>query len=52
MVKIFLLLFLTFTLSFSQDNDKIVVFLPVKGESSRIKNKNLKLLDGKPLLNL
>jgi len=28
---------------------KIVAFLPVKGSSSRIKNKNLKLLDGSPL---
>lgn len=28
---------------------KIVVFLPVKGNSQRIENKNLKLLDGKPL---
>ena len=28
---------------------KIVAFLPAKGSSSRIKNKNLQLLDGKPL---
>ena len=28
---------------------KIVAFLPVKGTSSRIKSKNIKLLDGKPL---
>jgi CMP-N-acetylneuraminic acid synthetase/regulator of RNase E activity RraA len=28
---------------------KVVVFLPAKGTSSRIKNKNIKLLDGKPL---
>lgn len=28
---------------------KIVAFLPAKGASSRIKNKNLMLLDGKPL---
>jgi CMP-N-acetylneuraminic acid synthetase len=28
---------------------KIVAFLPVKGSSSRIENKNIKLLDGKPL---
>ncbi len=28
---------------------KIVAFLPVKGTSSRIENKNIKLLDGKPL---
>ena len=28
---------------------KIVAFLPVKGHSQRIENKNLKLLDGKPL---
>ena len=29
--------------------EKIIVFLPAKGNSNRIKNKNLKLLDGKPL---
>lgn len=28
---------------------KVVAFLPAKGSSSRIDNKNLKLLDGKPL---
>jgi len=28
---------------------KVVAFLPVKGTSSRIENKNTKLLDGKPL---
>lgn len=28
---------------------KIVAFLPAKGTSSRIENKNVKLLDGKPL---
>ncbi|SHF22607.1 Regulator of RNase E activity RraA [Marinitoga hydrogenitolerans DSM 16785] len=28
---------------------KVVAFLPVKGTSSRIKSKNLKLIDGKPL---
>jgi len=28
---------------------KVVAFLPAKGTSSRIENKNLKLLDGKPL---
>lgn len=28
---------------------KVVAFLPAKGSSSRIKNKNLMLLDGKPL---
>lgn len=28
---------------------KVVAFLPVKGQSDRIENKNLKLLDGKPL---
>lgn len=28
---------------------KIVAFLPAKGSSSRVKNKNLQLLDGKPL---
>ena len=28
---------------------KIVAFLPVTGTSSRIENKNIKLLDGKPL---
>lgn len=28
---------------------KIVAFLPAKGTSSRIENKNIKLLDGKPL---
>ena len=28
---------------------KVVAFLPVKGQSSRVKNKNLRLLDGKPL---
>lgn len=28
---------------------KIVAFLPVKGSSERIENKNIKLLDGKPL---
>jgi CMP-N-acetylneuraminic acid synthetase/regulator of RNase E activity RraA len=28
---------------------KIAIFIPVKGKSERIKNKNLKLLDGKPL---
>ncbi|MBL97288.1 MAG: cytidyltransferase [Legionellales bacterium] len=28
---------------------KVVAFLPVKGVSTRIKNKNLSLLDGKPL---
>jgi regulator of RNase E activity RraA/CMP-N-acetylneuraminic acid synthetase len=28
---------------------KVVAFLPVKGSSSRIQSKNLKLLDGKPL---
>jgi len=28
---------------------KVVAFLPAKGSSSRIKCKNLKLLDGKPL---
>lgn len=28
---------------------KVVAFLPVKGSSSRIENKNIKLLDGKPL---
>jgi len=28
---------------------KVVAFLPVKGTSSRIENKNIKLLDGKPL---
>ncbi len=28
---------------------KIVAFLPVKGKSSRVQNKNLKLLDGRPL---
>jgi|TARA_B110000259_G_scaffold46040_1_gene53496 CMP-N-acetylneuraminic acid synthetase len=28
---------------------KVVAFLPVKGKSSRIENKNIKLLDGKPL---
>lgn len=29
--------------------NKVVAFLPVKGTSSRIENKNTKLLDGKPL---
>ncbi|GKW10572.1 hypothetical protein PEC301899_08540 [Pectobacterium carotovorum subsp. carotovorum] len=28
---------------------KIVAFLPAKGNSSRVENKNVKLLDGKPL---
>jgi len=28
---------------------KVVAFLPAKGQSSRISNKNLKLLDGQPL---
>jgi len=28
---------------------RTVIFLPAKGESSRVENKNLKLLDGKPL---
>lgn len=28
---------------------KVVAFLPVKGTSERIENKNIKLLDGKPL---
>lgn len=28
---------------------KIIAFLPAKGTSSRIENKNIKLLDGKPL---
>lgn len=28
---------------------KVVAFLPVKGQSERIENKNIKLLDGKPL---
>lgn len=28
---------------------KVVAFLPVKGSSERIENKNIKLLDGKPL---
>ncbi len=28
---------------------KVVAFLPVKGKSERIENKNIKLLDGKPL---
>lgn len=28
---------------------KIVAFLPAKGSSDRVKNKNLRLLDGKPL---
>jgi CMP-N-acetylneuraminic acid synthetase/regulator of RNase E activity RraA len=28
---------------------KVVAFLPVKGTSERIKNKNIQLLDGKPL---
>ncbi len=28
---------------------KVVAFLPAKGTSSRVENKNLKLLDGKPL---
>jgi CMP-N-acetylneuraminic acid synthetase/regulator of RNase E activity RraA len=28
---------------------KVVAFLPVKGKSNRIENKNIKLLDGKPL---
>jgi CMP-N-acetylneuraminic acid synthetase/regulator of RNase E activity RraA len=28
---------------------KVVAFLPAKGSSSRIKSKNMKLLDGKPL---
>lgn len=28
---------------------KVVAFLPAKGTSSRIENKNIKLLDGKPL---
>ena len=28
---------------------KIVAFLPAKGTSSRVENKNIKLLDGKPL---
>lgn len=28
---------------------KVVAFIPVKGTSSRIENKNIKLLDGKPL---
>lgn len=28
---------------------KVVAFLPAKGSSSRIENKNVKLLDGKPL---
>jgi len=28
---------------------KVVAFLPVKGSSSRVENKNIKLLDGKPL---
>ncbi|MBM3074594.1 cytidylyltransferase domain-containing protein [Lelliottia sp. RWM.1] len=28
---------------------KIVAFLPAKGSSSRVENKNVKLLDGKPL---
>lgn len=28
---------------------KVIAFLPAKGASSRIQNKNLKLLDGKPL---
>lgn len=28
---------------------KVVAFLPAKGTSSRVENKNIKLLDGKPL---
>ncbi len=28
---------------------KVIAFIPAKGASSRVKNKNLKLLDGKPL---
>lgn len=28
---------------------KVIAFLPVKGSSERIKNKNIQLLDGKPL---
>ncbi len=28
---------------------KVIAFLPVKGRSERIENKNIKLLDGKPL---
>lgn len=28
---------------------KVVAFLPAKGSSDRVKNKNLRLLDGKPL---
>ena len=28
---------------------KVVAFLPAKGTSSRVDNKNIKLLDGKPL---
>lgn len=28
---------------------KVIAFLPVKGSSERIENKNIKLLDGKPL---
>lgn len=28
---------------------KVVAFLPAKGSSSRVENKNIKLLDGKPL---
>ena len=28
---------------------KVVAFLPAKGSSERIENKNIKLLDGKPL---
>jgi len=32
-----------------RNNNKIAAFLPVKAKSERIKNKNLKLLAGKPL---
>ena len=28
---------------------RVVAFLPAKGNSDRVKNKNLRLLDGKPL---
>ena len=28
---------------------KVVAFLPAKGNSERVENKNIKLLDGKPL---
>lgn len=30
-------------------NEKIIAFLPAKGTSNRVSDKNLKLLDGKPL---